>query len=376
MTVLITDDMENMCRSIRGMLKVLNFGKTFMYAHNGRDAWKTLNENQIDLAILDWNMPVMTGVELVGLIREDKKLRDMPVIMITAESNREIVAEAAESDIDAYILKPLTVKSLGDRIEIVINRANNPPPMIVHLKKSREFEEKKDFNSAIAEAKLAVDADISSSRPMRELGCIYLKINDLVNAEKYLMRAAKMNHLDVIAFHNLGAIYLKRDDIENAEKFFDKAMNISPRHLSRGIYFGKVLLKKNKIQKAIKVFDKAISLSNEPLNLGEKVADYCMDKGVFDYASTLYDFILKNVPDRHDLLFKLGIASEKTGDHRKAIDFLNKAEKHSKNNIEIKFHIAECYLAIDQVLRADQKLSEILNIDPDNEKAKSYRQSI
>lgn len=376
MTILITDDMEPMCKSIRGMLKVLNFGKAFFFAHNGRDAWKILNENQIDLAILDWNMPIMTGIELVGLIREDKKLRDMPVIIITAESNRDIVAEAAESDIDAYILKPLTIKSLGGRIETAMDKANNPPPIIAHLKKSREFEEKNDIESAIDEAKIAMNADPSSSKPLRELGCLYLKIDDLVNAEKYLMQAVKMNRLDVIAFHHLGTLYLKRDDIDNAEKFFDRAMHISPRHLIRGIKFGKVLLEKKKIKKAIKIFDNAIKLSNEPLTVSEKVADYCLEKDAFAYAADLYDFILRKVPDRYDLLSKLGVATKKAGNHLKAIEFLNKAERNDKEDIEIKFHLAECYLAINQVLRADKKISEILHIDPNNEKAISLKQNI
>lgn len=374
MTILITDDMEPMCKSIRGMLKVLNFGKTFIYAHNGRDAWKILNEKRIDLVILDWNMPIMTGIELVGVIREDKNLRDMPVIIITAESNRDIVAEAAESDIDAYILKPLTIKSLGSRIEHAINKANNPPPMVAHLKKSRKFEESGDIGSAINEAKLAVKADSQSSRPLRELGCLYLKIDDLDNAEKCLIQAAKMNRLDVIAFHNLGSLYLKLDDIEKAEKFFDRAMHISPRHITRAIKFGKVLLEKKKIKKAVKVFDSAISLSKEPVAVSEKIADYCMAKDAFGYAGSLYDFILRKDPGRHDLLSKLGVATHKAGDYRKAIAFLNKAEQNFKDDIDIKFHLAECYLAIDQVLRADQKISEILKIDPENQKAISLRQ--
>jgi DNA-binding response OmpR family regulator len=376
MTILITDDMEPMCKSIRGMLRVLNYGKTFIYAHNGRDAWKILNEKQIDLAILDWNMPIMTGIELVGLIREDRKLRDMPVIIITAESNRDIVAEAAESDIDAYILKPLTIKSLGSRIETAINKANNPSPMIAHLKKSREFEEKNDIDSAIVEAKLAKNADSSSSRPLRELGSLYLKMDDVVNAEKYLMKAAKMNRLDAIAFHHLGTLYVKLDDIDNAEKFFDKAMRISPRHLSRGIKFGKVLLEKKKFKKAIRVFDNMIKLSNEPIVVSEKIADYCMAKDAFSYAADLYNFILRKVPDRYDLLPKLGVATQKAGDYRNAIEFLNKAEHNFKEDIEIKFHLAECYIAIDQVLRADKKISEILQIDPDNEEAISLKQRI
>ena len=157
MSVLIVDDMENMCRSIRGMLKVLNYGSVFQFATNGLEAWALLQKKPTDLAIVDWNMPEMTGIELLERIREDKNIRDMPIVMVTAEANREIVAESAESDIDAYLLKPLTVKSLGDKVSAVIEKANTPPPMFYHLKRARDFEEAGEIESAIEEAKQAME---------------------------------------------------------------------------------------------------------------------------------------------------------------------------------------------------------------------------
>ena len=72
MTVLIVDDMENMCKSIRGMLRVLGCGKKFHFTFNGHEALTLLKKEPIDLAIVDWNMPVMTGVELLNRIREDR----------------------------------------------------------------------------------------------------------------------------------------------------------------------------------------------------------------------------------------------------------------------------------------------------------------
>ena len=235
MNVLIVDDMENMCKAIRSMLKVLNIGGQVIYAFNGLDAWKILERGeQIDLAIIDWNMPVMTGVELLGRIRDDRKLRDLPVVMVTAEANREIVAEAAESDIDAYILKPVTVKALEDRIKLVITKANCPPPMLLHLKNSRTLEEGGHIDKAIDEARLAMDANPSSSRPVRELGYLYLKKNDLEGAEKLFLKAVQMNSMDVFAFHYLGDIYLKKGDMDSAAKYYERAMVISPRHLRAG----------------------------------------------------------------------------------------------------------------------------------------------
>jgi CheY-like chemotaxis protein len=72
MTVLIVDDMDAMCKSIRGLLKVLSYGKQFYFAHDGVEAWSLLKKEHVDMAIVDWNMPNMTGVELLGHIREDQ----------------------------------------------------------------------------------------------------------------------------------------------------------------------------------------------------------------------------------------------------------------------------------------------------------------
>lgn len=370
LSVLIVDDMENMVKSVRGMLKVLKVGKSFHFANNGQQAWALLQKETVDLAIIDWNMPVMTGVELLGRIREDRDKRDMPVVMVTAEANREIVAEAAESDIDAYILKPLTVKSLGDKIQAVIENANNPPPVIQHLKNARALEESGDLDGAIAEGKLAMKAEPKSSRPIRELGFLYFKKDDLATAEKYFLTAAKMNQLDVFAFHQLGELYLRQDDIERAAKYFDKAMSISPRHVSRGIYFGKVLVKKGMVKRAIKVFDQAITLSDDPLSLSEEIGNLCLQTGIYNYTVKLFETILKSLPNRTDLMFKLGLAYEKMGEHRKALDYMVKVTLKEKENVSAHLHAAVNYMRIGQVLRADQSLQSVLRLDPDNEQAK------
>ena len=117
--------------------------------------------------------------------------------MVTAESNTEIVAEAIESEIDCYILKPLNIKSLGDRIMGLIEKVNNPSPMILHLKRSRDLEESHNLVDAIHEAKIAAKADLKSSKPVYKLGQLYHKKKDLKTAEKCFLKATQMNPLDV-----------------------------------------------------------------------------------------------------------------------------------------------------------------------------------
>jgi len=373
MNVLIVDDMENMCKAIRGMLRVLNVGGQVYYAYNGLEAWQLLQKDgvTVDLAIIDWNMPQMTGVELLGHIREDGRLRDMPVIMVTAEANREIVAQAAESDIDAYLLKPVTVKSLEDRLRAVISKANNPPPMVLHLKKARNLEEKGNLNGAIEEVRLAIEANPTSTRPIRELGSLYFSQGNLDEAEKWLLKAAKLNSLDVIACHALGELYLKKGSMDEAVKYFDRAMQISPRHLERGLNFGKVLLDSNMTTKAMKVFNKILELADDPLSLREEIATICMEKGEFKHAAQLFTVVLQHAPNRTDIMIKLVDAYIRSGDGQKAMPYMVELQKKEDRNIKLLLIVAKAYLTLKQTARADQVLQKVFRLDPENYEAKA-----
>lgn len=374
MSVLIVDDMENMCKSIRGMLKVLHYGKKYRLANNGVDALKIIKEVPIDLMISDWNMPIMNGAELLERIRESPDHRDMPVVMVTAEANRDIVAEAAESDIDAYILKPLTVKSLGDRIAAVVERANNPPPAVLHLKKARSLKEKGEIDAAIEETKLALKADRDSSKPYREIGHLFYMKNELQMAEKWLLRAAQMNKFDVFAFHCLGEIYLKRNDIDQAADWFEKAMSVSPRHVPRGVYFGKILIQKGLFDRGEIVLDKAITLSGNDPVLMEEIVAYCIEQKAYRYALKLLEIMLKVAPEQTDVLSRMGKIYEILEEPQNALKYFMRADKIEDKNIEHKLSIARNYIKMDQMLRADLVLKDVLRIDPENEEAKSLTQ--
>lgn len=379
MSVLIVDDMPNMSKSVRGMMKVLEFGDSFHFATNGKEGWELLNKQPYDLAIIDWNMPVMTGIELLELIRKDVKFRDMPVVMITAESTKDIVAEAAESDIDAYILKPITVKSLGDKIREVIDSHNHPPEMVTRLKSGRDLIEKGDYDNAILEIEHAIKAEPDSTRPIRELGYVYYRMGDLEKAETYFLEAAEKNKLDVFAFHYLGELYLKQNDIEKAAKFINKAVDISPRHVDRSVNLGKILVKNNDLQKASNVFSKAISLSDKPMVLKEEIANFCYDNKVYSYAIKLFRSLHEQKPDRADILYKLGITNGLVGEYSQAIEYLKKADVNAdpEVKINIKINLAKNYLATSQVLRADTILSEAIKLDPDNEEIRELlRQNV
>ena len=170
MTVLIVDDNAGTCKLINKLMANMGYGEKFLAAGDGQEALDILKRETVDLVLLDYNMPGMSGSETLNHIREDRNLRDLPVIMVTAEAVQDYVAEVGETEIDAYILKPLNIAVLKEKVSSVIKKANKPPPMIYHLRKARTHEEEGHIDKAIEEAKLARDANPKSTRPMRELG--------------------------------------------------------------------------------------------------------------------------------------------------------------------------------------------------------------
>jgi tetratricopeptide (TPR) repeat protein len=283
------------------------------------------------------------------------------------------VAEAAESDIDAYLLKPITVKMLDEKIRTVIDKANNPSPMDSHLKTARMFEEFGDLDMAIEEAQLARQTDPLSSRPLRTLGYYYYRKYDFKTAEKYLLKASAINHLDVFAFHYLGQIYIQRNDIDKAIQFLEKAMEISPRNISRAIDFAKLLVKRKKWRKARNVFKDIIERSDLSDLLKEEMADFCFENKFYDYAALLLYNIHQKAPKRVDLQFKLGIAYEALKDFDNALKWLLQTEKYCKDNLDIKLRIAKIYILKKRSTLADTYLQKILELAPEHKEAKALR---
>ncbi|MDY6909657.1 MAG: chemotaxis response regulator CheY [Thermodesulfobacteriota bacterium] len=119
MTVLIVDDFATMRRIIRNILRELDF-KDIVEAENGTAAVRILESQKVDLVISDWNMPKMTGLELLKWVRANEKARDLPFLMVTAEAQKENIVEAIKAGVNNYIVKPFTAAVLSEKLEKIL----------------------------------------------------------------------------------------------------------------------------------------------------------------------------------------------------------------------------------------------------------------
>ena len=115
MRVLIVDDFSTMRRIIKNILRQLGFNN-IQEADDGTSAWEILSKDQIDFVISDWNMPQMTGIELLRKVRGSEEFADLPFLMVTAEAQQENIIEAVQAKVSNYIVKPFTAETLGQKI--------------------------------------------------------------------------------------------------------------------------------------------------------------------------------------------------------------------------------------------------------------------
>lgn len=118
MRALIVDD----SRAMRALLNrmVTGLGLTTSLAGNGREALQVLEESGApDVALVDWNMPEMNGIELVQAMRADVRYATVPVVMVTTETEMSQVMKALELGANEYVMKPFTAEILHDKFSLL-----------------------------------------------------------------------------------------------------------------------------------------------------------------------------------------------------------------------------------------------------------------
>lgn len=121
MKILVVDDFSTMRRIIKNLLRDLGFTNT-QEADDGNTALPMLQAGNFDFLVTDWNMPGMQGIDLLKAVRADSKLKSIPVLMVTAESKREQIIEAAQAGVNGYIVKPFTAATLDEKLQKIFER--------------------------------------------------------------------------------------------------------------------------------------------------------------------------------------------------------------------------------------------------------------
>jgi two-component system chemotaxis response regulator CheY len=123
MKILVVDDFSTMRRIVRNLLVEIGFSNPLIQeADDGNNALAMLRAGPFDLVVTDWNMPNMTGIDLLRAIRAEATLKGMPVLMVTAENNRDQIIAAAQAGVNGYVVKPFTAATLQEKLGKIFER--------------------------------------------------------------------------------------------------------------------------------------------------------------------------------------------------------------------------------------------------------------
>jgi two-component system chemotaxis response regulator CheY len=261
--VLVVDDDEDARTMVMEYLKQLGF-KDILGEPDGKSAFLYLSQNidRVGLIVSDWEMPEMSGIELLRALKENPKLADIPFLMITSQSSveRMKVMQAARANVDQYLLKPFGTDEFRKRVEELLDRSKSYArvrDLTVEatdmLERGRYIQAQEKFEEII---QLNPDHDVS----LRALGDIALKTKDANAALPYYKRAVEANPVSAKSYIKLAQAYEQVGWTDKAVSLLLAGNQQVSFNADLHFALGQLYMKKNMVQRAQEEFQKTLEI--------------------------------------------------------------------------------------------------------------------
>ncbi len=374
MKFLVVDDMTNMRRTIRNMLRYIGYD-VIEEASDGSVALRKMQGEIPDFLILDWNMPRMAGIDLVQRMREDKHFVEIPILMVTAEVQETQIVQAAESDIDGYIIKPFIAVTLEEKINSIMAKRNSPSEFDKLIKGGMSYREKKEFDKAIEAFGLALKASPQSARVRHLIGETYGMKGDMKKSEQFYEEAVKINPQYIKVHQSLGELYQKTGNSEKAIASIENAARISPNSSKRQATLGKLYIAKGDVKQAEKAFKQAVKVEPNNAALKTVIGEIYLESGQEDKAADSFKESLELKEDIN-VYNRLGIALRRKHRFKEAIEQYQKALKVEPRDEGLHYNIGRAYIEANDKVKAMAHFKKALEIKPGFEDAKIILEKI
>ncbi len=365
--VLVADDMPNMRRTLKNMLKQMGV-ESVLEADDGTTALQTLTENDnCKFALLDWNMPRMTGLNAAKEIRANVPIQDTPILLITAEVENHQIAQAGEVGINGYIIKPFVLKTLQDKIEHIIEARHNPPEHVKLLKKGEELIRHGEYQQALGIFEQVKDMK-ETARVHVHIGETFELLGDFTKAHGSYAEAARQNPKFLKAYVKTADLHLKQGNDNEALESLIKATDLSPGNPERHIAIGKIHLKNGHESKAEHAFNAAI---RHEAKCSTDIAEELLKIGKAELAERYFRHSLSKQVDTVHTYNRLGIALRRQGKWQEAIHEYEIAIKIDPSDEGLYFNMAKSYMEGGNTGMAEKFFRKALQINPDLTTAKN-----
>jgi two-component system chemotaxis response regulator CheY len=360
--ILLVDDLPQMREMVRAMLKANRFVNV-ANADSGKEGMRLLCSKPVDIVITDWNMPHMTGIELLKLIKTDPKLFQIPVLMISDEISSDKVLCALEEGVDGFLVKPFSEDKLIHNVRDLLHSITHSDSLqefifqMKHAMLSNEYTDAmeigheilkrrnhprvalmmceclynvKDYEKAID---MIVDTDEGSRTSMQTnlLGKIYMSIGKHSQGILYLEQATKRNPLNNERKIDLARALLSIGNTKEGEKVIATIMNSNPTDLNL-VAIAQIYLDREDIQTAGVYLEQTVDPIPETVGVFNNYAVALRKVNRFEDAVRIYRKCLKIAPDSDVLYYNLAVLQATMGNFKDSLRTLESALKINSDN--------------------------------------------
>jgi Tfp pilus assembly protein PilF len=368
MKILVVDDLSNMRKTLRNMLRYIGF-ENIEEADDGDTGLQKLGEAHFDMVVADWVMPRVSGIEMLRMARERPNLKDVPFLMVTAEVDAGQIVQAAETEVDGYIIKPFVARTLEEKILSILKKKKNPSELQLLFQKAEILQEKGDSQAALRLLERAQELSPKSARTRQVMGSIYEKMGDLDKAEELYKDAAAVNPQFVKVHQSLGELYDKKGEPEKAAKALEAAVEISPNNPDRLTLLGKAYLENGNVEKAQELFKAAIKHDPKNPDRHTAIGEIFLKAGHENMAADSFQGSLELKQDVN-VYNRLGIALRRKGKFKEAIVEYKKALKVDPNDEVLYYNLGRVFMQDQNFMSARKAFNKALAVDPKFEDAK------
>ncbi len=362
---LIVDDQSQMLIHLRGMLKAGGYKKSAC-VDSGREALRIMKKYPVDFIIADWQMPNMTGVELLKIVKEDPTYCDIPFLMITGEMTKEKVVYAVEEGVDGYLVKPISQDQVITAVRDILYEKLHPDSLqhkikkLSRLKIGKKYDEALSFGQEILKKNRHPDIFFI-------LGECYFHKKNYEKAREYIRKVLETKRHSK-ALHLLGQIYMAEGKYEEAIQYLKEACTINPLNLDRKISLGKVYLRAGLADEAAETFDSVAELDPTDLNLVNMGGSY-LSSGETKKAGEYLDRAVDPLPETVAVFNKYAIELRKLGEYEQALEQYEKCLNLAPGHHVILYNLAKLYFEMQELEKTKTALENCLRSKPAHEKA-------
>ncbi|OPZ59658.1 MAG: hypothetical protein BWY87_00892 [Deltaproteobacteria bacterium ADurb.Bin510] len=284
-------------QNLRDLLERLEYSKL----NEARDAtvgWEMINNLSPEIVIAQWDMPEMSGLALLKLIRSDAQLNDMPVMLWAETITKTDVIRAGEAGCNVILLDPVSIEVLDSKIRILLEFEMSPATKKarVHMERGDQLMRQERYPEALAEYSKVLDT-LESAEVYYNIGYIKTAKGEYDEALAAFRKATQLNQMFAKAYKAMaevcrkmgnlkmaekylqlaGEIYLEREMHESAESIFNEIIEINPETLNVYNSLGIIYRRQNRHQDAITLYEKAVKIDpydeNIHFNMGRAYLD-------------------------------------------------------------------------------------------------------